>query len=64
MDNNEVDRLIKIENRLIKIETQIDIILEQHDKRINRLENGLVGTGITLLLAIAGSIITFFFSKK
>lgn len=44
---------ISLEARLVRIETKIDLSLESYEKRLSRLENGLVGTIVSLLIAIA-----------
>ncbi len=44
---------ISLESRLVRIETKIDLSHTSYEQRLSRLENGLVGTMVTLLIAIA-----------
>lgn len=51
-------------DRLVKIETQIETVLLQHENRISRLENGLVGVMVALLISVFGSLVAWFIAKR
>jgi hypothetical protein len=58
------DEDMSVGERLARIEAKLDLIASSHESRLNRLENGVVGVAVALLLAVFSGILGLVFMKR